>query len=392
VSNPLVIPPKLLVPAHVQHVTHSYWVNYPDHEPRESDPHYVDFHHWREETKATAKCLVGAHRNDYSECDPPPEHWPIGLEVHHSIIEFAVQNAIDLKWLEVDFPGISDRSQIGAWVESPVNLEWRCVLPGTMVLMTDGSHRPIEYVVPGDSVRTHDGSSGLVGAVSRKRYRGETVRFGGAEFTALHRILTHRGWLTAAQILHEVRMHGPHVILLRGEQQQVVSSVVGSIAIDMVDTLARQQGPSNDPCHNVSMFHNPSGRSVAPHRHSDITLSCDMPVGAVCALLPVQSDNTAIIGTVEIRASAPMCFPVEADATDQAFPKMRWVAAMLKGGFYTGWVHDLSISHNHSFIAGGIAVHNCVFHHRGVGGVHTLTASDYEGVKYARQLTSRVGE
>jgi hypothetical protein len=117
----------MVVRPHIQKVTHSYLVHYPEHEARRDDPHYADFHHFRESTKAAAKCLVGEHRNDYSECYPPPEHWPIGLEVHHSHIEFALQNGVDLAWLEVDYPGISDSKMVGAWVESAANLEWRCV-------------------------------------------------------------------------------------------------------------------------------------------------------------------------------------------------------------------------------------------------------------------------
>jgi hypothetical protein len=124
---PLFVPQKLLVPAHAQRVTHAYMVHYPEHEPRRGDPNYKDFHAFREATKATAKCLVGEHRNDYSECFPGPNNWPTGLEVHHSHIEFSIQNGIDLKWLEVDYPGISNPDEIGAWVESSKNLEWRCV-------------------------------------------------------------------------------------------------------------------------------------------------------------------------------------------------------------------------------------------------------------------------
>jgi hypothetical protein len=62
------------------------------------------------------------HRNDFSECslDQP-------LEVHHTHIEFALQNGIDLAWLEVDYPGISNPDEIGAWVESAANLEWLCI-------------------------------------------------------------------------------------------------------------------------------------------------------------------------------------------------------------------------------------------------------------------------
>lgn len=113
-------------PAHDQTETHRYVIRYPEHEPRESDPHYVDFHHYRESTKATAKCAVGEHRDDYSECHPPPEHWPTGLQLHHSHIEFALQNGVDLKWLEKDYPGVSNPTEVGAWVESAANLTWLC--------------------------------------------------------------------------------------------------------------------------------------------------------------------------------------------------------------------------------------------------------------------------
>ena len=61
------------------------------------------------------------HRNDFSECslDKP-------LELHHSHVEFSLQNGVDLKWLEVDYPGISDPDSVGAWVESADNLVWLC--------------------------------------------------------------------------------------------------------------------------------------------------------------------------------------------------------------------------------------------------------------------------
>ena len=108
-------------PAHDQNVTHRYTVHYPDHEPRESDPHYRDFNAYRRRTKDAAQCAIGAHRADFSECslDKP-------LELHHAHIEFSLQNGVDLKWLEADYPGVSDPATIGAWVESANNLIWLC--------------------------------------------------------------------------------------------------------------------------------------------------------------------------------------------------------------------------------------------------------------------------
>ena len=105
--------------AHDQKISNSYIVHYPEHEPRTSDPHYKDFHHFREQTKATAVCSLGGHRQDFSDCDG-------GLELHHSHIEFSLQNGVDLKWLEVDYPGVSNPDEVGAWVESAANLEWIC--------------------------------------------------------------------------------------------------------------------------------------------------------------------------------------------------------------------------------------------------------------------------
>lgn len=109
------------IAAHNQTASHRYSVHYPPHPPRTGDPHYVDFEAFRRRTKATAQCAIGTHRGDFSECslDKP-------LELHHAHVEFSLQNGVDLKWLERDYPGISDSSQVGAWVESSANLMWLC--------------------------------------------------------------------------------------------------------------------------------------------------------------------------------------------------------------------------------------------------------------------------
>jgi hypothetical protein len=107
------------VAAHDQQTTHHYLIHYPPHPPRTQDPNYIDFNAYRRKTHKTAKCAIGAHRNDFSECVG-------GLELHHSHIEFSLQNGVDLKWLERDYPGVSDPDHVGAWVESADNLEWLC--------------------------------------------------------------------------------------------------------------------------------------------------------------------------------------------------------------------------------------------------------------------------
>ena len=107
--------------AHDGDVTHSYTIHYPAHPARTDDPHYVDFDHYHKATHDTAKCSIGEHRDDFSECslDKP-------LELHHAHIEFSLQNGVDLTWLEVDYPGISNPDEVGKWVESAENLVWLC--------------------------------------------------------------------------------------------------------------------------------------------------------------------------------------------------------------------------------------------------------------------------
>lgn len=113
--------PHADVPAHDQATVHKYVVHYPEHPPRDGDPHYRDFEDYRRRTKDTAQCAIGAHRGDFSECslDKP-------LELHHAHVEFSLQNGVDLAWLEKDYPGISNPDEVGAWVESADNLLWLC--------------------------------------------------------------------------------------------------------------------------------------------------------------------------------------------------------------------------------------------------------------------------
>lgn len=107
--------------AHKQRFTHSYVVSYPEHEPRKDDPNYVDFEAYRRRTKATAQCAYAVEVGDDSECDHDNP-----LELHHSHIEFALQNGVSLERLERVYPGVSDREHVGQWVESGENLLWLC--------------------------------------------------------------------------------------------------------------------------------------------------------------------------------------------------------------------------------------------------------------------------
>lgn len=111
-------------PSHDQSVDHHYVIHYPQHEPREHDPHKPDFEEYRRRRKAagTYYCDFAAqHRGgDTSECDLTKP-----LECHHKIIEFALANGVDLALLEPDYPGVSKQG-IGAWIDTAPNLEMLC--------------------------------------------------------------------------------------------------------------------------------------------------------------------------------------------------------------------------------------------------------------------------
>lgn len=122
------------VAAHVQAEGHHYIVHFPPHPARTGDPHYVDFDHYHRKHRKTARCYIG-ERIGYGDCKdahlnpcPPPADGgeQPGLELHHSHVEFSLQAGIDLKALEKDFKGISDQTNVGAWVESDVNFRWLC--------------------------------------------------------------------------------------------------------------------------------------------------------------------------------------------------------------------------------------------------------------------------
>jgi hypothetical protein len=109
-------------------------MHYPEHPAREDDPHYVDFHAYHRAHRATARCYIG-ERTGYANCSDAqgtpallPDGGGVqpGLELHHAHVEFSLQNGISLAALEKDYPGISDPSQVGAWVESGANFRWLC--------------------------------------------------------------------------------------------------------------------------------------------------------------------------------------------------------------------------------------------------------------------------
>jgi hypothetical protein len=111
--------PAKEVAAHTQNETHRYVMHFPPHPARKDDPHYVDFNAYHRKYGPTATCYVG-DRIGKEHCSDGP------LELHHAHVEFSLQNGVDLAALEHDYPGISDPTKVGDWIESDQNFRWLC--------------------------------------------------------------------------------------------------------------------------------------------------------------------------------------------------------------------------------------------------------------------------
>lgn len=427
------------VAAHTQAVAHHYSMHYPEHPARTDDPHYVDFEHIRTEWKKDPqkwRCAIGAHRGDFSECDS--EH---PLELHHAHVEFALQNGIDLAWLEKDYPGISDPANLGAWVESGANLVVLCVVPDSPVLMADGTEKPIQDISVGDLVVGGDGVPDLVVGTARKHYRGEIIVTGDAALTTDHQIQTCVGWRPIGEIANQIGVLGDDVIAVRRVEQEVVGRVVGTIPVNVMYAFRGQKLSSDPFFHNQGVFH-----SASPSRNRDPNITfrgngadtifkrfdttgerieTDHPTGVRTIDLfappntgwgarqrratditrdsfyrtptnaPSPSAALSRTGGIAVAERTRNQELVTTDRTDFDFGGTRFSAhgfwdSTFQGTSwqYSGYVYDISIARSHSFVVNGIVAHNCAFHHRGHGGVHVASASDFEAEKYVKGLIS----
>lgn len=386
-----------VVPAHDRHEGHRYWVHFPEHPARKGDPHYVDFDHYHRKHRATARCYVG-ERIGFQDCRdaqgvpcpaPGDGGQQRGLELHHHVIEFSLQNGVSFNALEVDYPGISDKTTVGGWVESDANFRWLCVLPGSPVLMADGTWRAIEDVAPGEWVIGGDGRPDQVLATSRKRYRGEVVSVGPAALTPSHRVATDRGWVPAGQVAEQIGVFGPDVVRLRCVQEEVGSSVVCPVPVDVVDSLLWEEGATHQALRDEPMLHDEplaipyAGVAAGGGLWSSVT---HVPLQK-----GVESHQPAGVRAGMAGARLPVRPGVEDPLADLAnkHRALGWLTVDHPvRTLHTGWVHDLSVAHSHSFVVGGLVVHNCAFHHRGAAGAHTASHSDWSAGCYVPGLIS----
>lgn len=106
-----------IVPAHQQRFTIHFIESVPEHQPRESDPHYHLFMESKRRIKAAGlwHCVI-------SGCT-----YPGPLELHHKLIEYSLQGGVDLaKFNALYGLHLSDDEQFKEYIESPDGLEVLC--------------------------------------------------------------------------------------------------------------------------------------------------------------------------------------------------------------------------------------------------------------------------
>jgi len=108
-----------MVEAHEQRITLHIVECYPAHEPRASDPHYHHFNAARARLKRLGKLACWINNADCAG----------GIELHHSTVEFALANGVDVTRFEELYPefGIRSDEELLTWVEGPDNLTCLCL-------------------------------------------------------------------------------------------------------------------------------------------------------------------------------------------------------------------------------------------------------------------------
>ena len=373
-------------PAHSQKVTYTVEEWFPAHLPRKNDPHYRVFDATRKRLKRLGKLICwrcGVKEGDLLlDEDGHPTTAKASIELHHSVVEYSLANAVDIEEFGKLYPElhVEDDETFLQFVESEGNLLPLCVSADALITVPDGTVH-LRDICNGDMVIGSDGQPHRVTGTWKKMYSGEVVRLdGGAVMTPDHPVLTRRGWLPASCLRPNdsiytipdqacgvplgtqcfvAKMH--NVVPLRTKVGIALRVILHAIsvpfhAVNLNDLLACIEHTGRRPVYNMGRNH--TGGFGAKGRQATTTIR---------------------------RASLNFC--------DFARPERKWLSADFAnqhdsrpwlssngrweevGNITLDTVHnlevrDISVEGSHSFVANGVVVHNCVKCHRGRQGIH----------------------
>lgn len=109
---------------------------FPEHEPRETDPHYAAFNRTRARLERLGKLQCWINNADCDHAHP--------IELHHATVEFSLVNIVDEAHFAQLYPEfhITDDESFLAWVESEGNLLPLCIQHHRGVLGIHTVHYP----------------------------------------------------------------------------------------------------------------------------------------------------------------------------------------------------------------------------------------------------------
>jgi hypothetical protein len=98
---------------------------YPAHEPRQASGEYRRVHHHLVVELDEECWICGVRHSDVLQMPAAEQrHWQ--LETHHSEIEWAAANGVDLALVMRDFPALQDREALRSWLDSEGNMLVLC--------------------------------------------------------------------------------------------------------------------------------------------------------------------------------------------------------------------------------------------------------------------------
>lgn len=419
--------------AHKQKITLRFIECWPSHEPRKKDPNY----HYFREAKARLK------RQGLLKCvvDAPFHHGPI--ELHHSKVEFAHINDVDVdKFNELYGLHLTDK-EFQIYIESEGNLEPLCLPKGELILTANRGEIRIEDILRGDKIIGADGNVYKIKSLLKRKYKGEIIQINNTWLTPDHPVLTSMGWLPAGfigvgdKIGQYIRMFSEQMSDMVFIEPQVLRSIVASDVVNVMHSFGGIKGPTQFLFHNPSIFKDSFSFSTLPHKSPNISLggfmtSIKNTIGSAITRRFLQGDEAAFIGTKSMILRSPSSFDNQStlltsnsltvNAHTILAPNRRTMTGaggviMSESGsdkkdsfthdteflntfgsfnaiwgsvnhvdkkYYSGDVYDIEIQDFPSFISGGLILHNCSEHHRGVHGVHNLTEPLWRVVRVAK--------
>lgn len=103
-------------------------VFYPEHEPRKASAEYARTHHHLVVELDEPCWICGIRNSDVQKIADPKVKRQWQLETHHDELEWAAANGVDLALVMRDWPDLTDRDKLRAWLDSEANMLVLCAL------------------------------------------------------------------------------------------------------------------------------------------------------------------------------------------------------------------------------------------------------------------------